>query len=408
MLHAAGVTELLSRAALAVSMVAVAAQSTLSYYVKGPRCAKWPLWFQVQRDTIHRAIRTRPEEQPTDEGIEQIDFGKVAAECRRWDLPESKLPRDIGTCRRAAIRVGEVPVDAPAAFGGTGPAERGLMALHAADCGSGGRREIPYELTVPAQMQGTAGFECAPAAEGERIILYLHGGAYKLGSAASHRGLTGRIAARAGLRCVTIDYRLAPLHPYPAQLHDAYIAFRYLVGRGFAAGDVVLAGDSAGGNLALALAVLLRQGGVQVRGLLLLSPWADLAAERASIRRNARFDFLTAPPLASPLSPARVFYAPGRRLDAEMLREMAHPLVSPVHADFGGFPPTLIQAGDKEIIVDEISQLHANIVAANPDAAPGRHAYECYPDMVHVFHQFLSLPDAQLAIARAGEFVQSL
>ncbi|KAJ1731658.1 hypothetical protein LPJ61_002423 [Coemansia biformis] len=408
--------DLLAKAALVISMAAVVAQSTLSYYIHGPRCAKWPLWFQVRRDAIHRAIRTRPEADPTDDAIDQIDFALVAAENRKWDLPESTLPAEIGVHRRGAIRVAGVAVDATAAFGGTGPAERGLLALDAADRAAGGVREIPYELVVPTTLQLTADgsgstaspFDCAPLAAGERIILYLHGGAYKLGSAASHRALVGRIAAHAVQRCVTIEYRLAPLHPYPAQLHDAYIAFRHLVARGFAPGDITIAGDSAGGNLALALTVLLRHTGTGVRGLLLLSPWADLTTERPSLKRNARFDFLTAPPLSSPLSPARTFYAPGRPLDAAMLREMAHPLVSPVYADFAGFPPTLIQAGEKEIIVDEISQLHENIAAANPAAGPARHVYECYPDMIHVFHQFLSLPDAQLAIARAGEFIASL
>ncbi|KAJ2706943.1 hypothetical protein H4R19_004959, partial [Coemansia spiralis] len=326
--------DLLAKAALAVSMAAVAVQSTLSYYVNGPRCPRWPLWFQVRRDAIHRAIRTAPETMPTDDTIDEIDFAQMAAESRKWDLPETSLPAKIGTHRRGAIRVGDVAIDAAAAYAGTGPAERGLLALDAADRAAGGRRVIPFEILVPDALRRTASggsalFDCAPLAAGERIILYLHGGAYKLGSAASHRALVGRIAAQAGLRSVSIEYRLAPLHPYPAQLHDAFISFRYLVARGFAPGDIVVAGDSAGGNLALALAVLLRHTGVSVRGLLLLSPWADLITERPSLKRNARFDFLTAPPLASPLNPARTFYAPGRRLDAAMLREMAHPLVSP-------------------------------------------------------------------------------
>ncbi|KAJ2758553.1 hypothetical protein IWQ56_005972 [Coemansia nantahalensis] len=409
--------DLLAKSVMAVTMATVTVRSTLSYYVKGPRCPSWPLWFQVRRDTIHRAIRTAPKAALTDDAIDEIDFAQMDEERRRWDLPESTLPAEIGAHRRGAIRVGDVAIDAAAAFAGTGPAESGLLALDAADRAAGGQREIPYEIIAPDALRRTADssgcsaerlFDCAPLAAGERVILYLHGGAYKMGSAASHRALVGRIAAHAGLRSVSIEYRLAPLHPFPAQLHDAYISFQHLVARGFAPGDIVVAGDSAGGNLALVLALLLRHTGVGVRGLLLLSPWADLITERASLKRNARFDFLTAPPLASPLSPARTFYAPGRRLDEGMRREMAHPLVSPVYADFAGFPPTLIQAGEKEVIIDEIAQLHHNIAAANPGADPARHVYECVPDMVHVFHQFLSLPDARRAIARAGEFIASL
>ncbi|KAJ2475645.1 hypothetical protein IWW56_005323 [Coemansia sp. RSA 2131] len=406
--------ELLAKVGSAIGLAAVMAKSTLSYYVKGPRCAKWPLWFQLHRDAIHRAIYTKPKGQPTDETIDQIDFDKVAAENRKWDLPASHLPSDIGTYERISIKVSQVQINPVEAFGGTGAAESGLLALSEADrTASGMDREIPAELTVPASLKQPSDatldvFACRPLADGEKIVLYLHGGAYKFGSAASHRALTGRIANHASVRCVTIDYRLAPLHPYPAQLHDAYTAFWHLVQMGFRAEDIVVAGDSAGGNLALALTVLLRHTGHRTRGLLLLSPWVDLTTERPSIRRNAKYDFLCAPPLESPLNPARTFYAPGRPLSPEMITEMAHPLVSPVYADFAEFPPTLIQAGEKEIIVDEISQLYENIAAHNPGAKRGRYVYECYADMIHVFHQFLDLPDAQYAIAKAGEFIKAL
>ncbi|KAJ1832481.1 hypothetical protein LPJ63_003502 [Coemansia sp. RSA 2711] len=404
--------ELLAKAALAIGMAAVMAKSTLSYYIKGPRCPKWPLWFQLHRDAIHRAIYTKPKGQPTDETIDQIDFDEIAASNRKWDLPESQLPADIGACQRLTIRVAEVEIDPATAFAGAGPAEPALAALTNEDMSvEGCEREIPAELVVPASLRPKLGddpFACRPLSAGEKVILYLHGGAYKYGSAASHRALTGRIANHAAMRCVTIDYRLAPLHPYPAQLHDAFIAFWYLVKCGFDPQNIVVAGDSAGGNLSLALTVLLRYAGHGICGLLLLSPWSDLTTERPSLKRNAKYDFLCAPPLASPLNPARTFYAPGRRLSEEMLREMAHPLVSPVNADFAGFPPTLIQAGEKEIIVDEISQLHENIIAHNPEARKGRYVYECYADMIHVFHQFLSLPDAQYAIAKAGEFIKAL
>ncbi|KAJ2453774.1 hypothetical protein EV183_001971 [Coemansia sp. RSA 2336] len=398
--------ELLTQVAQTVGMIGTIAKSTLSYYIKGPRCAKWPLWFQLHRDAIHRAIYTKPHRQPTDDTIDDLDFDRIAAENQKWDLPESQLPKDIGTCKQVAIRVSQVEID-PQAFACTGAAEQKLLALTQADRQA--QREIPAELCVPAALAAEQdAFACRPLAAGEKIILYLHGGAYKFGSAASHRALTGRIGSHAGRRSLTIDYRLSPRHPYPAQLHDAFIAFQFLLQRGFPSHDIVVAGDSAGGNLALALAVLVRQLGLRLAGLLLLSPWSDLTTERPSLKRNAKFDFLCAPPLSSPLSPARTFYAPGRRLSPELLDEMAHPLVSPVNADFADFPPTLIQAGEKEVIVDEISQLYENIMAHNPGARRGRYVYECYADMIHVFHQFLGLPDAQYAIARAGEFIRNL
>ncbi|KAJ2628000.1 hypothetical protein IW137_005512, partial [Coemansia sp. RSA 1287] len=195
--------ELLAKVGLAISLAAVMAKSTLSYYVKGPRCAKWPLWFQLQRDAIHRAIYTKPKGQPTDETIDQIDFEKVAAENRKWDLPTSQLPSDIGTYERISIKVSQVQINPVEAFSGTGAAESGLLALSEADrTASGMNREISAELTVPASLKRPSDttldvFACHPLADGEKIVLYLHGGAYKFGSAASHRALVGRIANHA-------------------------------------------------------------------------------------------------------------------------------------------------------------------------------------------------------------------
>ncbi|KAJ2270340.1 hypothetical protein IW141_004695, partial [Coemansia sp. RSA 355] len=279
-------------------------------------CAKWPLWFQLQCDAIHQAIYTKPKGQSTDETIDQIDFEKV--------------------------------------FSGTGAAESGLLALSETNhTASGMNCEISAELTVPASLKWPSDmtldvFACRPLADGEKIVLYLHGGAYKFGSAASHHVLVGQIANHAS--------------------HTGHCT----------------------------------------RGLLLLSPWVDLMTKRPSIQCNAKYDFLCALPLESPLNPARTFYAPGCPLSPEMITEMAHPLVSPVYANFAEFPPTLIQAGEKEIIINKTSQLYKNIAAHNPNAKCGRYIYECYADMIHVFHQFLDLPDAQYVIAKAGEFIKAL
>ncbi|KAJ2877590.1 hypothetical protein IWW38_006537, partial [Coemansia aciculifera] len=312
----------------------------------------------------------------------------------------------MGAFRSAAINVGSISID-PDMFAGAGPAESGLRALVACDleeedaeC-SGCSRVVPYELTAPIAMlqskdHGSEVFECVPISESENVILYLHGGGYKYGSPASHRGVTGRLSGISGLRCIAIDYRLAPLHPYPAQLHDALLAFIYLLMQGFKPQNIVLAGDSAGGNLALVLFLLLRHTGVarSVCGLVLISPWADLVSNRSSMSRNAKYDYLTGPPLQSPLAMARVFYAPGRRYSQSMVDEMSHPLVSPVNGDFADFPPTLIQAGEKEILADDIAQLYENLLRDNDPERHDSFVFESYADMVHVFHQFKELPDA--------------
>ncbi|KAJ2735541.1 hypothetical protein IW152_001462 [Coemansia sp. BCRC 34962] len=393
-------------------VVASAARSTASYYIRGPRCAKWPLLFQIRRDVMHRTIASNHKRSPAEADIEQIDFELIAKHNQKWDLPTTEMPLDMGAFRPASICVADINVN-PDAFAGAGPAESGLRALVAQDRLEGGR-EIPYELTAPISMLGDGcnvehAFSCAPIDESENVVLYLHGGAYRYGSPASHRGLTGRLSGLSGLRLVSVHYRLAPLHPYPSQLHDAYLAFLFLVQQGFKPQNIVLAGDSAGGNLALALLLLLRHTRVAhtVCGLVLLSPWTDLVSSRSSMERNAKYDYLTGPPLSSPLAPARIFYAPGRRYSQELVDEMSHPLVSPVNGDFKGFPPTLIQAGDKEVLVDDIAQLHENLLRDNPDRQDS-FVYECYADMVHVFHQFIELSDAEIAFLSAGKFMKGL
>ncbi|KAJ2566311.1 hypothetical protein GGH95_004462, partial [Coemansia sp. RSA 1836] len=396
-------TDLLSKTMFLAGVASAAAKSTVSYYLRGPRCAKWPLMFQVRRDVMYKVLTSKSKQMMTDADIEQIDFDLMARQLKQWDIPTSELPADMGAFRSSSISVDSISID-PDVFAGAGPAEPGLRALIAQDSAKRGRK-VPYEITAPISMLSDDGdnervFECTPIDERENIVLYLHGGAFKYGSPASHRGVTGRLSGMSGLRCVSIDYRLAPLNPYPAQLHDAYLSFVYLLQQGFKPQNIVLAGDSAGGNLAVVLLLLLRQAGITrtVCGLVLISPWTDLVSNRSSMRRNAKYDYLTGPPLQSPLSLARVFYAPGRKYSQALLDEMSHPLVSPVNGDFVGFPPTLIQAGEKEILIDDITQLYENLLRDNPD----RHdsfVYESYADMVHVFHQFDELPDGSVAFA---------
>ncbi|KAJ2227599.1 hypothetical protein IWW45_006963 [Coemansia sp. RSA 485] len=403
--------EILNKATFFAGIAASATRSTISYYVKGPTCPSWPLWFQIQRDAIYSVVKRSSYRRVTEESIGSIDFAEIAANNRKNDLVTSEIPPNMGTFARGAIDVTAVPIDTRL-FAGTGPAEKGLVGLTESDRRERGpdRRQIGFDLIVPTTLVTTESsvFDCQPMDINEHVILYLHGGAYTLGSAASHRGLTGRLAFQSNLRCIAIDYRLAPLDPYPAQLHDAYIAFQYLVQQGFRPENIVLAGDSAGGNLVLALTMLLRHTGVpHLRGLVLISPWADIVSQRPSVEQNKKFDYLVSLPHESPLCQPRLFYAPGRAYSKELLAEMAHPLVSPVNGDFKDFPPTLIQVGDKELLFDEITELHQNMLAANPDRH-GSFIYECYTDMIHVFHQFLDLPSAQEAYVSAGKFIKGL
>ncbi|WP_237244864.1 MULTISPECIES: alpha/beta hydrolase [Sorangium] len=180
-----------------------------------------------------------------------------------------------------------------------------------------------------------------PGAMDRGVVLYLHGGSYLFGSTKTHAELMARLALSSGARVVGIDYRLAPEHRYPAQLEDALAAFGALVERGHAPGEIALAGDSAGGNLALVAQLALRDRGEQARCAALVSPWLDLTASSASTRENDPTDYGTREGLARQ---ARDF-AGAIPLD--------DPRLSPLHARLDGLGPLFVQVGDAERLRDE-------------------------------------------------------
>jgi monoterpene epsilon-lactone hydrolase len=238
------------------------------------------------------------------------------------------------------------------------------------------------------RLAGAAG--SAPA----HTILYLHGGGYYFCSPQSHRPLVFGLAARCGARTFSLDYRLAPEHPFPAALDDALAAYRRLLADGTAPRSIVLAGDSAGGGLALAALVALRDAGDPLPGAaLLFSPWTDLAATGTTLVTNDGLD-----PMFHGVAIGRAakFYL------AET--PPTHPYVSPVYADLAGLPPLLIQAGSTEVLLDD-----ARRVADNARAARVPVDFEIWPEMPHVWHLYAPfVPEARRALDRAAAFVHAL
>ncbi|WP_437937863.1 alpha/beta hydrolase [Sorangium sp. So ce341] len=180
-----------------------------------------------------------------------------------------------------------------------------------------------------------------PGAMDRGVVLYLHGGSYLVGSTKTHADLMARLALSSGARVVGIDYRLAPEHRYPAQLEDALAAFGALVERGHAPGEIALAGDSAGGNLALVAQLALRDRGEQARCAALISPWLDLTASSASTRENDPTDYGTREGLVRQAGD----FAGAIPLD--------DPRLSPLHARLDGLGPLFLQVGDAERLRDE-------------------------------------------------------
>jgi phosphinothricin tripeptide acetyl hydrolase len=232
-----------------------------------------------------------------------------------------------------------------------------------------------------------------PSAEPGRVVLYLHGGGYVIGSPRSHRHLAAAIAGAAGASALLLDYRLAPEHPFPAAVEDATAAYRWLLDQAIAPERIVIAGDSAGGGLTVATLLALREARVPLpAGGVCISPWVDLTCSGASYVTKADADPIVQRSGVEEMAGAYLGATPPRT-----------PLASPLFADLRGLPPLLIHVGSDEVLLDDAVQLAERAKAAGVDAT-----LEVYDRMIHVWHWFLPMLDeAQTAVEAIGRFVRS-
>ncbi|MDE7059665.1 MAG: alpha/beta hydrolase, partial [Lachnospiraceae bacterium] len=202
------------------------------------------------------------------------------------------------------------------------------------------------------------------------ILLYCHGGGYNTGSLKYARSITNKLANSTSMDVLSFDYRLAPEHPYPSALLDAIKIWDYLMHIGYGARDVIIAGDSAGGNLALALTLKLKeQNRILPRGLILFSPWTDLTRSGRSHKTRQDIDpILTETYLDQAIK------------DYACREDLQDPFISPLYGDFTDFPPVLIQAGSNEILLSDSLELHKQLVRHHVGAR-----IAVYQGMWHVF-----------------------
>lgn len=224
------------------------------------------------------------------------------------------------------------------------------------------------------------------------VILHCHGGGYSTGSSLYARTLTAKLAAAASMEVFCFDYRLAPENPYPAAVQDVLAVWDYLMLLGYGAGDVIVTGDSAGGNLALTLLLKLKEEGRMLpRGLVLMSPWTDLTSSGESFETKAEMD-----PVLNRSYIDRMVKA---YADAKDLKD---PMISPLFGDFTGFPPVYIQAGENEILLSDSLRLHQALTEARVSAK-----IEIFPGMWHVF-QMSPMKTARAAVDKIAEFIFEL
>lgn len=250
---------------------------------------------------------------------------------------------------------------------------------------------------VEVESERVGGVPCewvsvAESRDANGVVIYFHGGGFVAGSPASHRDLAWRLSRASGMRVLLVQYRLAPEAQYPAQIDDGAAVWQALQQRGFGRDRIAFAGDSAGANLALALALRLRdRGEVLPAALVAFSPWGDLTHSGGTIQSNARRDQML----------------PVRLLDgvAELYAgaiDRRDPRVSPVFADYRGLPPLQLQVSECEVLLDDTRRICA--AAEEAGIAVECRVWSRVPHAFPVFAQYL--PEGRRAIERAGTFLR--
>ncbi|MGN0431491.1 MAG: alpha/beta hydrolase [Lachnospiraceae bacterium] len=259
----------------------------------------------------------------------------------------------------------------------------------------GNSKEITY---TELNMDGVRGeWICVNRAHMKKyIILYCHGGGYSTGSCLYGRTLTSKMASMTSMDVLGFDYRLAPENPYPAALEDAMKVWNYLMLLGYGARDIILAGDSAGGNLALALTLRLKdEGRLLPRGLVLMSPWTDLTFSGKSHKTREAIDPILNKEYLERMIAA---YTAGGKEQPDL----KNPYISPLYGDFTGFPPVYIQVGENEILLSDSLNLHKRMVEANVSVRIDR-----FEGMWHVF-QMSPFKTAYEAMNKNAEFIYDI
>ncbi len=251
--------------------------------------------------------------------------------------------------------------------------------FHGAECTPVTAGDVPAEWVVPSGLRT------------QKCILHLHGGTFFAGSIASHRPLAANIAMAAEARVLLIDYRLAPEYPFPAASEDTLAAYLWLLGQGISPGDIVVAGDSAGGALVIGLLVALRaQGKPMPAAAVCLSPALDLTFGGETWTKNAKSDVM--------LEFAKERVGVDMYLNGTDPRD---PLASPLFADLRGLPPTLIQVGSSETLLSDAARFAEKAKAAGVDVT-----LEIWDGMQHEWQFAVGIiPEAEKAVKRIGEFI---
>lgn len=247
-------------------------------------------------------------------------------------------------------------------------------------------------VAEPFVRSGVPGIECRPVevADNAPIILYFHGGGFRIASALAYRSYGSHLAAVLGARVLLVEYRLAPEHKFPKAVDDCFAVWESLLAEGIDTGRIVIAGDSAGGGLAASVTMHALADGVLPAGVICCSPWVDLTITADTYDTNAESDKLFSRTSAEEAAPA---YLGGA--------DPTNPIASPLFGDWNGAPPLLILVGDAEVLLDDSRKLADVAQAAGVDVT-----LSVYPEMPHIWTMsYPAFPEAVEGVTEMAEFV---
>ena len=247
-------------------------------------------------------------------------------------------------------------------------------------------------VSEPFVRSGVAGIECRPVelADNAPIVLYFHGGGFRIASALAYRSYGSHLAAVLGARVLLVEYRLAPEHKFPKAVDDCFAVWESLLAEGIDTGRIVIAGDSAGGGLAASVTMHALADGVLPAGVICCSPWVDLTITADTYDTNAESDKLFSRTSAEEAAPA---YLGGA--------DPMNPIASPLFGDWDGAPPLLILVGDVEVLLDDSRKLADVAKAAGVDVT-----LSIYPEMPHIWTMsYPAFPEAVEGVTEMAEFV---
>ena len=247
-------------------------------------------------------------------------------------------------------------------------------------------------VSEPFVRSGVAGIECRPVelADNAPILLYFHGGGFRIASALAYRSYGSHLAAVLGARVLLVEYRLAPEHKFPKAVDDCFAVWESLLAEGIDTGRIVIVGDSAGGGLAASVTMHALADGVLPAGVICCSPWVDLTITADTYDTNAESDKLFSRTSAEEAAPA---YLGGA--------DPMNPIASPLFGDWDGAPPLLILVGDAEVLLDDSRKLAEVAKAAGVDVT-----LSVYPEMPHIWTMsYPAFPEAVEGVTEMAEFV---